>query len=102
MKVLIEFESVPGGASYDAVWIIDTPENRAWFERQVGRIDANSAVFKDGSDPLAIIWNVFEHHPNWAEILVRGAALTPAIEGAVRPDASASSEGPAEFRLTRP
>jgi len=102
MKVLIEFGSPPGGASFDAVWIIDTPENCAWFDKEVDRIDANSAVFKDASDPLAIIWNVFEHHPNWAEILVRGAVLTPDIEQGVRPDAAVSSEGSAEFRLTRP
>lgn len=101
MKVLIEFGPHSNEAAADAVWIVDTTENRAWFETLAGQIDANSAIFQEVSDPLMIIWNVFDHHPGWTEIEVHGAALTNVIEDAVRPDASAHMLSKREFRLTR-
>ena len=102
MEVMLQFEPAFAGTPSDAVWISDTPENRTWFEMQVGRIDANSALFDPGSDPLTIIWQIFDHHPNWSEIIVHGTALTPEIERSVQPDASAVEAGPNGFRLVRP
>ena len=101
MKVLVEFGSYPEGPLPEAVWIIDTPENRTWFERQVDHIDANSAVFRDDSDPLSIIWNVFEHHPTWTEVEVQGAALTPEIELDVKPEAYCQRLTGDGFKLRR-
>jgi hypothetical protein len=102
MEVLIQFEPAFAGTPTDAVWISDTRANRTWFERQAGRIDANSALFDPGSDPLTIIWHIFDHHPDWSAIVVRGTALTPEIERSVKPDASAVEAGPDGFRLVRP
>lgn len=101
MKVLVVFEpSYTGGVS-DAVWIIDTVDNRIWFEQHSARIDQNSAVFNPGSDPLNILWNVFEHHPAWAEIEVIGVQMTRNIASSVAEEASVQSETPDGFSLKR-
>jgi hypothetical protein len=101
MQVLVAFDPAYAGPPSKAVWIIDTPKNRAWFEHQAGRVDANSAIFDDNMPPLAIIWNVLDHHPNWSEIVVRGAPLTSEIEQAVCHDGIVASRGNNEFRLTK-
>jgi len=102
MKVLVEFDRAYAGAPSDAVWIIATPENRLWFERNAGRIDANSAIFDEDATPLSVIWHVFDHHPDWTEIVVRGAALNDETEVGIQPDAVIASRSAGEFRLTRP
>jgi hypothetical protein len=102
MEVLVQFERAYAGRPSDAVWIVGTPENRTWFEQHVGSIDANSAVFDDNAAPLTVIGHVFDHHPDWTEIVVRGAALTAEIEQGVQPDAVVATRGFDEFRLTRP
>lgn len=86
MKVSVIFDPAYVGGASDAVWIIDSPENRGWFERQAGIIDPNSAVFQP-SDPIAIIWNIFEHHPNWTEIAVTGEQVEADIKSALAGDA---------------
>jgi hypothetical protein len=101
MNVLIIFEPAYAGGASDAVWIIDTLDNRAWFEQQSMRIDQNSAVFNPASDPLNILWNVFEHHPAWTEIEVRGEQLTSNIATGVADEASIQSETPDGFSLKR-
>jgi hypothetical protein len=101
MKVAIEFGAHRDEYVADAIWIVDTVENRAWFETLAGRIDANSAVFQEVSDPLMIVSHVFEHHPNWTEIDVNGTPLTPAIEQGVKPEALAQSLSDGRFRLIR-
>lgn len=101
MQVLVAFDPAYAGPSSEAIWVIDTPENRAWFEHQSARLDANSAIFENDVPPLAIIWNVLDHHPQWSEIVVKGAPLTPEIEQAVRFDGIVASRGNNEFRLTK-
>ena len=102
MDVLVEFNPAYDGHASDAVWIIASPHNRSWFERHVGSIDPNSAVFDEDVTPIGVIWHVFDHHPDWTEIVVRGAALTSEIEEGIGAGAVvASSEGDG-FRLRRP
>ncbi len=102
MKVLVEFGRTYAGPPLDAVWIIDTPENRAWFEKHVDSIDPWSAVFDEDVEPLTAIWHVLDHHPEWTEIVVRGAGLTPELKRGLQPDAVVTSNRPDEFRLKRP
>lgn len=85
----------------DAVWIIDTPQNRAWYKRQVDRIDGNSAVFQS-QDPLDILRHVFEHHPEWTEIVVRGAELSADLAAGLKPDAVVREHDADGFSLSRP
>ncbi len=101
MEVLVQFGSPYAGQPSQAVWIIDTPENRAWFEKQVGHIDQNSAVFNETNDPLTIIWQVFDHHPDWTEIMVKGATLTAEIRQDLAADVEVIDAGTDEFRLRR-
>jgi hypothetical protein len=101
MEVLVQFGSPYAGPLSDAVWIVDTPENRTWFEQHVKGIDPNSAVFNEANDPLTILWHVFDHHPGWTEIIVKGVTLTAAIQQELAADAIAFDTRPNEFRLTR-
>ena len=101
MRVLVTFDPAYSGPPADAVWIVDTPDNRVWFEQQATGIDANSALFDGKVSPLTTIWNVFDHHPQWTEVIIAGAPLTPEVEEAVRSDAYATRLGTHEFRLTR-
>ena len=101
MRVLVVFEPVFRGDPLDAVWIIDTPQNRAWYDEQVEQIDGNSAVFRP-QDPLDVLWHVFEHHPTWAEIVVRGAELSADLAEGLKPDAVVHDHGADGFTLSRP
>ena len=102
MRVLVVFEQSFRGDPLDAVWIIDSPQNRAWYKQQVGRIDGNSAVFTPANDPVDILWHVFEHHPKWTEVVVKGAELTTDLAEALKPEAVIRRLGADEFRLERP
>jgi len=102
MEILVEFDRAYAGGPSEAVWIVGTPENRLWFERHTEGIDANSAIFDEDAAALTIIWHVFDHHPDWTEILVRGTPLNTEIEDGVRPDAVVASRSANEFRLRRP
>lgn len=53
-----------------------TPKNRSWFEQEVASIDQNSAVFDEDAVPLTVIWRIFDHHPDWTQITVRGVDAT--------------------------
>ncbi|WP_334186296.1 hypothetical protein [Novosphingobium sp.] len=101
MNVLVVFEPAYAGSTCDAVWIVDSPENRAWFERHSLHIDQNSAVFNPASDPLNILWNVFEHHPGWTEINVMGEQITGEIASGIAEEASIQSETDEGFSLKR-
>lgn len=100
MKVVIEFGTYAGGPIPDAVWALDTPENRGWFRAHAEALDPNSALFKM-ADPLSILWSVFEHHPAWTEIEVRGAELTTEIETEIALDSQVHSRDRDGFRLAR-
>ena len=101
MRVLVIFQPEFRGDPLDAVWIIDTPQNRAWFEQQGELIDGNSAVFRP-ADPSEILWHVFEHHPAWTEVVVRGAELNPDLASSLEPDAVVREKTQDGFTLTRP
>ena len=101
MKVLIVFEPSYAGSAMDAVWIIDSPSNRAWFQSHSTRIDHNSAVFNAASDALNILWTVFEHHPAWTEIVVRGEPVTVEIASDMVGVASIHGETRDGFSLKR-
>lgn len=101
MNVLVVFEPAYAGDRSDAVWIVNSPENRAWFHRHSMHIDQNSAVFNPASNPLNILWNVFEHHPGWTEITVRGERMTREVALGVADEASIQSETREGFSLKR-
>lgn len=101
MQVRVILDEAYSGPASDAVWIIDTPTNRSWFEQHTDDIDPNSAIFGQNVSLLTVIWHVFDHHPDWTEIVVSGAPLTPAIKQAVEPDAFIANEGSDEFKLAR-
>lgn len=101
MNVLVVFEPAYAGSPCDAVWIVDSPENRAWFERHSMHIDQNSAVFNPASAPLNILWNVLEHHPAWTEINVTGEQMTREIASGIADEASILNETREGFSLKR-
>ena len=101
MKVLVEFGRYYDGPPSEAVWIIASPANRSWFQRHAGTIDGNSAIFDDDVEPLTLIWHVFAHHPDWTEITVRSAILTPEIEEGIAPDAVVANSDKNGFHLRR-
>ncbi|MBB5714179.1 hypothetical protein [Sphingomonas aerophila] len=78
MEVSIIFDAAFQGQATGAVWIMDTDENRRWFDRQ-SDLDAGSAVFTPEGGELSrgailrSIWNVQEHYPDWSRIIVAGA-----------------------------
>lgn len=94
MEISIIFDTAFRGEAAGAVWIVESAENRQWFEQQPA-LDEWSAVFTPeggaiGRDAiLRSIWNVQEHYPEWSRISVLGAALTDELstdlldEGAV-------------------
>ena len=102
MRVLVIFEQAFTGDPLDAVWIIDSPHNRLWNAEHVEGIDPNSAVFNPASDPLNILWSIFEHHPDWTEIVVRGVELTVHLAEGVESEAVVCEREANQFRLSRP
>lgn len=105
MEVAIIFDPAFSGEAKRAVWLIDTPANRDWLQRQTG-LDAGSAVFateRYGTMEAAVtqmIWNAQDHHPDWSAIEVIGAGLTNQIRTdlAGEGDLTGGREG---FRLLR-
>lgn len=100
MKALVIFDPHYNGAPADAVWIIESPENRIWFQQHAQSIDQNSAVFNADSDLLTIIWNVFDHHPKWTDIEVSGRSLTKEVAHELASDADLTMTK-CGFSLTR-
>jgi len=102
MKVLVVFDPAFSGDPTDAVWISDSPQNRAWFGSHAKHIDANSAVFTPASDPLDIIEYVFQHHPTWTEIEVRGVQMTDELGDNLKSEAVVREQSGGGFKLRRP
>lgn len=102
MKVLVVFDPAFSGDPLDAVWISDSPHNRAWYQLHVERIDPNSAVFNAGSDVLDIMEDVFLHHPTWTEIEVRGAQMTDELADNLKSEAVVREQSGGGFKLGRP
>lgn len=78
MEIHAIFDSHFTGQSCDAVWIVDSPANRIWFDEAKGSLDPNSALFRVESHKsvqLALcymIWGIVEHFPEWQKICVTG------------------------------
>lgn len=74
------FDSTFSGETSDAVWIIDTPANRIWFEKAQTYLAPDSALFlveRYSSTEEALchmIWGMIEHFPDWQHITVCGLA----------------------------
>jgi len=83
MKVIVSFAEHFDGQIADAAWLIESPSNRKWINTHWSQLDPNSATFRSGSDVIDILDNVFEHHPNWTEVVVQNAGLTPRFEASL-------------------
>ncbi|MGK2911495.1 MAG: hypothetical protein ACSLE1_17085 [Sphingobium sp.] len=95
MKISVIFDLTFQGTASGAIWIVESDENRRWFNRQE-ELDEWSAVFTpEGGEVgrtaiMRTIWNVQEHYPKWSEIAVSGVSLTSDIssdlkeEGGIR------------------
>lgn len=106
MEVSIIFDAAFQGHEAGAVWIVDTAENRRWFDKQAD-LDAGSAVFapeggKVGREAiLRSIWNVQEHYPDWSQIIVTGVPTTIELSDDLRDEGSliATKQGFALLRV---
>ena len=89
MEVSIIFNAALQGRMAGAVWIVDSEENRQWFDKQTG-LDAGSAVFTpEGGEVrrgaiLRSIWNVQEHYPDWSRIVVIGVGTSDELSDELR------------------
>jgi hypothetical protein len=105
MEVDVIFDPTFQGHTGKAVWIIETPANRTWFDAQRD-LDPNSAIFSVArysvvdSAVLHVIWSAQEHHPAWERIEVTGVSLTPSITAEFN-DVSQISATSAGFRIER-
>ena len=100
MKVSIIFDKAFDGKASQAVWLVDSAGNRLWLNRCSGTLDPNSALFRETTPVMNIIWSAQEHHPSWMELDVIGLPLTADLT------ASLADEGVVEpveggFRLLR-
>ena len=89
MEVSIIFDTTFRGRAAGAIWIVDSDENRRWFDKQCD-LDAGSSVFTpEGGEVgreaiLRSIWNVQEHYPDWSRIIVTGVATTKEVRDGLR------------------
>jgi hypothetical protein len=89
MKISIIFDTAFQGQAAGAVWIVESEENRRWFERQTN-LDDLSAVFTPECGEigraaiLRSVWNVQEHYPDWSRIDVCGVELTDEVSNDLR------------------
>jgi hypothetical protein len=105
MEISVIFDIAFQGRASGAVWIVESDNNRRWFERQPD-LDAESAVFTPergeiGREAiLRAIWNVQEHCPDWSRISVSGAILTHELSTELR-DEGSTMDTEQGFTLTR-
>jgi len=89
MEITIIFDFAFNGRAEGAVWIVQSDENRRWFDNH-HELDTESAIFtleggELGHDAiLRAIWNVQEHYPHWTRIRIRDVVPTSAISHALR------------------
>ncbi len=94
MEISIIFDIAFQEQVAGAVWIVQSDENRRWFDKQ-SELDVGSAIFtpeggKIGRDAiLRSIWNVQEHYPDWSRINVYGAVLTQELANELRDEGNA-------------
>lgn len=83
MEIHAIFDRQYSGHPGEAVWIIDSPANRRWFEEAKANLAPNSALFlaeRYASVQMALCYmipGIKEHFPEWQRISVSGIA--PAI-----------------------
>lgn len=105
MEISVIFDIAFQGRASGSVWIVESNDNRRWFERQ-SDLDAESAVFtpergKIGWEAiLRTIWNVQEHYPDWSRISVSGVVLTHELSSELR-DEGSTMDTEQGFTLTR-
>lgn len=98
MEISIIFDTAFHGQAAGAVWIVESDENRGWFEKQ-SDLDAGSAMFtpeggKIGREAiLRSIWNVQEHYPAWSRISVNGVILTQELSSELRDEGNLTGTG---------
>jgi hypothetical protein len=84
MNISIILDTAFDGHADRMVWIIDTPQNRRWFERQID-LEPASAIFSADRYPtqeaaaVQMVWNAQDHTPGWTTIDVIGAQLADQI-----------------------
>lgn len=91
MNILAIFDDEFYGDASGAVWLIDTVQNRKWFEQKVG-LDPKSALFAaeryDHQDKALchMIWGIQDHYPDWERISVLGFKLNASVGDTLRDD----------------
>jgi hypothetical protein len=105
MEITIIFDTTFNGQATGAVWIVESTENRRWFEKQTN-LDVWSAVFTpEGGEIgrsaiLRSIWNVQEHYPEWSRIELLGTRLTEELSNDLAGEGTVK-EGENGFSLIR-
>ena len=81
MKVSAIFDYEYDGLASGAVWIVDSEQNREWFNRRFDKLDSSSAIFfRDKRKSIAevlyqLVGNIVDHHPEWTSISVSGLKI---------------------------
>ncbi|MDO6591161.1 hypothetical protein DS901_16960 [Loktanella sp. D2R18] len=84
MDVSAIFKKDFRGELGEAVWLVDTPENRNRFEKSCD-LDPNSALFSvNGFNTLQsglaeTVWSIHDHYPDLDKIIVIGVKLSALI-----------------------
>jgi hypothetical protein len=82
MDIHAIFDENYSGPLVEAVWIVESAANQAWFAAAKGRIGPNSAIFsldryRSVESALChVVWGIEEHFPQWRRIIVLGLTST--------------------------
>lgn len=91
MNIRAIFDDEFHGDTSGPIWLIDSAQNRKWFEQRTD-LDPKSALFAaEGYDHeeaalCHMIWGIQDHYPDWEKISVCGFKLTASIRDALRDD----------------
>ena len=105
VEISIIFDTAYQGNANGAVWLVESDENRLWFDQRTD-LDEWSALFTPEGNKigdaavLRSIWNVQEHYPEWARIDVLGVTLTDSLSGDLSDEGSLAKEAEG-FSLNR-
>ena len=80
MNAVISFEGNFRNKVCGPLWLIWTPENKAWFVKQRDLIEGSALFLNSPSETaletlLRVLGDVEDHHPESSSVLVRGLAL---------------------------
>lgn len=93
MDVTLIFDQAYDGEASGAVWIVESPMNRVWFDRSRKHLDDSSTVFCAEGGAITdvaiqrVIWSLDDHYPAWRRIDVIGA---PEVSGELLADLAAA------------